>query len=57
MRLTNMFGLKVEKAGASFIGARVKGATITRVKGATIKSVSVTDLLAYWRSGHGANNA
>jgi hypothetical protein len=44
-----MFGLKVEKAGASFIGARVEGATI--------KSVSVTDLLAYWRSGHGANNA
>jgi len=52
MRLTDMFGLKVEKAnlaGASFVGARLEEATI--------RGVSVADLLAYWRSGHGANNA
>ncbi len=45
-------GLQVEKvnlAGPSFVDARLKGATV--------EGVSVTDLLAYWRSGHGANNA
>jgi hypothetical protein len=52
MRLTNILGLKVEKAsfaGASFVGVRFEVAII--------RSVSVTDLLAYWRSGHGANDA
>ena len=48
----NLSGLQVEKAnlaGASFVDARLEGATI--------EGVSVTDLLAYWRAGHGANNA
>jgi uncharacterized protein YjbI with pentapeptide repeats len=48
----NLSGLKVEKAnlaGVSFVDARVEGATI--------ECVSVTDLLAYWRAGHGARGA
>jgi uncharacterized protein YjbI with pentapeptide repeats len=48
----NLSGLKVEKAnlaGVSFVDARVEGATI--------EGVSVTDLLAYWRAGHGARGA
>ena len=28
-----------------------------RLEGATIDGVAVTDLLAYWRSGHGAKGA
>jgi uncharacterized protein YjbI with pentapeptide repeats len=48
----NLSGLQVEKAnlaGASFVDARLEGATI--------EGVSVTDLLAYWRAGHGARSA
>ena len=49
----NLSGLKVEKvkflAGASFVDARLEGATI--------EGVSVTDLLAFWRTGHEAANS
>ena len=48
----NLAGLKIEKAnlaGASIVDARLEGATI--------EGVAVTDLLAYWRAGHGAKDA
>jgi uncharacterized protein YjbI with pentapeptide repeats len=47
-----LFGLQVEKAnlaGASFVDACPEWATM--------EGVSVTDLPAYWRAGHEANNA
>ena len=40
---------KAHLAGLSFVDARREGATI--------EGVSVTELLAYSRAGHGANNA
>jgi len=48
----NLAGLRVDKAnlaGASFAKARLDGATID--------GIAVTDLLAYWRAGHGAKSA
>jgi hypothetical protein len=29
----------------------------TRLNGATIDGIAVTDLLAYWRAGHGTKSA
>jgi uncharacterized protein YjbI with pentapeptide repeats len=40
---------KANLAGASFVDARLEGATI--------EGVSVTELLAYWRAGHGVISA
>jgi len=31
--------------------------TETELEGPTIDGIAVTDLLAYWRAGHGANGA
>jgi uncharacterized protein YjbI with pentapeptide repeats len=52
VRNANLSGLKVEKAnlaGASFVDARLDGATI--------EGIAATELLAYWRAGHGARSA
>ena len=48
----NLAGLKIDKANLA-------GATIVdaRLDGATIEGIAVTDLLAYWRAGHGAKDA
>jgi hypothetical protein len=40
---------KANLAGASIANARQEGATID--------GIAVTDLLAYWRAGHGAKSA
>jgi len=48
----NLAGRRVDKvnlAGASIVNARLDGATID--------GIAVTDLLAYWRAGHGAMSA
>ncbi len=52
VRNINLAGLRIEKAnlaGASFVDGRLEGATID--------GIGVTDMVAYWRTGHGANGA
>jgi uncharacterized protein YjbI with pentapeptide repeats len=52
VRNINLAGLRIEKAnlaGASFVDGRLEGATID--------GIAVTDMVAYWRTGHGANGA
>src|SRR5208282_3773079 len=51
VRNVNLAGLKVEKANLA--GAKIVEA---RLEGATIDGIGVTDLLACWRDGHGAND-
>jgi uncharacterized protein YjbI with pentapeptide repeats len=52
VRNINLAGLRIEKAnlaGASFVDGRLEGATID--------GIAVTDMVAYWRTGHRANGA
>ncbi len=46
-------------AGSRNERANLVGASIVdgRLEGATIDGIAVTDLLAYWHAGHGANGA
>ena len=48
----NLAGLRIEKANLA--GASIADA---RMEGMTIDGIAVTELLAYWRSGHGAKDA
>ncbi len=48
----NLAGLRIEKANLA--GASIADA---RMEGMTIDGIAVADLLAYWRSGHGAKDA
>ena len=48
----NLAGLRVDKANLA--GAFIVNA---RLDGATIDGIAVTDLLAYWRAGHGTKSA
>jgi uncharacterized protein YjbI with pentapeptide repeats len=48
----NFAGLRIDKANLA--GASIADA---RMEGMTIDGIAVTELLAYWRSGHGAKDA